>query len=144
MIARPLTFSVLAAWLLAACGKPVPSVPVSPPVVTLPASYLTISPQDAAQLIAREPLLGILDVRDASERQDGRGWIAGSRSCPFFSDYRPVLSGLDRKQPWLVYCAIGGRAEQTAATMAGLGFQQVYLLKGGFNAWVAEGQKVEK
>lgn len=127
------------------CDKPVVvDAPTSPPAAVLPAAYKVLAPDEVEQLIATTPPLGILDMRQEEEIHDGNGWIANATPCPYFSDYRSALQKLDRGQPWLVYCAIGGRAEYTAATMAQLGFQRVYLIKGGFNAWRAAGKPVVK
>ena len=132
------------AFGIAGCGKPLPEAPVAPPEAVLPASYQQLSPDAVQQLIASSSALGILDVRDEAEMRNGNGWIANAQSCPYFSDYRARLQKLDRSQPWLVYCAIGGRAEYTAATMAELGFQHVARLKGGFEAWRAAGKPVAR
>lgn len=128
---------------LASCGKPPSAAPLAPPEVVLPAAYQFVSPDEAEKLIASTPAPGILDVRDEPEMHEV-GMISGARPCSYLADNTKMLRGLDRKQPYLIYCAIGGRSEYTAATMAELGFEKVYLLKGGINAWRAAKKPVVK
>ena len=122
---------------LSGCGKPPAAGPVEPRTPRVPSSYVYVTPDEAEKLIASTPDLGILDVRDEPEMHAAAGMINHARPCSYFGGNLPILQGLDRKAPWLVYCAIGGRADFTAEAMGGLGFEKVYLLKGGFNAWVA-------
>ena len=119
------------------CRPPPAAAPLDPPMVKLPAQYEYLTPDQAEKLIASTPGLGILDVRDDQEMHAVAGVIDKARPCSAFAGNQGILQTLDRHQPWLVYCAIGARSEGTAATMAELGFDKVYLLKGGFNAWVA-------
>ncbi|MDB6120330.1 MAG: Rhodanese domain protein [Verrucomicrobiaceae bacterium] len=129
--------------LVTSCGKPPTAAPLAPPQAVLPAAYAYVSPDEAEKLIASTPPLGILDVRDQSEMHEV-GMISGARPCPYLSDNTKMLHGFDRKQPFLVYCAIGGRSEYTAEAMSQLGFEHVYILKGGINAWRAAKKPVVK
>ena len=129
--------------ILTSCSKPPTAAPLAPPQAVLPASYSYVSPDEAEKLIASTPALGILDARDLPEMHEV-GMISGARPCPYLSDITQMLRGLDRKQPFLVYCAIGGRSEYTAETMSQLGFEHVYILKGGINAWRAAKKPVVK
>lgn len=122
---------------LVACGEKPVAAPTMPLPVILPANYQWLTPAQVAALRTRTPDLGVLDVRDDSEMRDGNGWIAGAVPCSLFGGNEEKLQRLDRARPWLVYCALGGRAELTAQSMAGMGFENVYLLKGGFTAWQA-------
>ena len=128
---------------LAGCGKIPPAAPLEPPTAKVPAAYLYVSPDEAEKLIASTPNLGILDVRDEPEMH-ANGLIAKARPSSYLGDNTTLLRGLDRKQPWLIYCAIGGRADYTAETMGSLGFEHVYILKGGFNAWQAAKKPVAR
>lgn len=130
--------------LVVSCmDKPEPA-PQGPPSVVLPAHYLLLSPDEVEKLMQVTPDLGVIDVRDDHEIRDGNGWIKGAEPLSELQGNRAKLATLERKRPWLVYCAIGGRAELTAQTMAELGFEKVYLLKGGFIEWRAEGKSVVK
>lgn len=136
--------SVLLVFGLVSCGdKPEPA-PIAPPAIVLPAHYTFVTADEADKLLQSTPAPGVLDVRGDEEMRDGNGWIIGAVPCPQLQGNREKLATLDRKRPWFVYCAIGGRAELTAETMAGLGFEKVYLLKGGFIEWRAQGKPVVK
>ena len=130
--------------LLTSClDKPEPAA-IAPPPVVLPESYLSLPPADIEKLIQSTPNLGVLDVRDDHEIRDGHGWIAGALPCSQLQGNKDKLTKLEKTRPWLVYCALGGRAELTAQSMAELGFEKVYLLKGGFIEWRGQGKPVVK
>ncbi len=120
------------------------TAPTGPPVVTLPAGYQWVSPDEAEKLIATETGLQILDVRSEDEIRSGAGWINQAQKASYLHDNKDYLRAADKSKPWLVYCALGPRSEFTAADMAPLGFKRVYLLRGGFNAWIAAHKSVVK
>lgn len=124
--------------LLAGCGDKPEPVSTMPTPVILPQNYQWLTPTETEQMIQRNKSLGIIDVRNDIELQDGR--IAGAMHCPYMTGNEARLKTLDKTKPWLVYCTIGGRSELTAQTMAKLGFKEVYLLKGGFAEWLAQGK----
>jgi rhodanese-related sulfurtransferase len=131
--------------LLSACGPaPIPPAERTEPPVQLPKHYEWISPQAAARLIADTPQLGLADVRTEEEYAAPSGRLAKALLAPYLADNRATLEKMERDRPWLLYCALGPRSEATAADMATMGFQKVYLLRGGFNAWLAAGLPVEK
>lgn len=136
-------FSLLiVVFALSACGRPSEVAPTSPPPVVLPQNYQSLSPAQVETLMKQTKGLGILDARQTDEMRNGLGWIPGAQPCPWLDGNQSKLQGLDRNQPWLVYCTIGGRAELTAQAMSQLGFKEVYLLKGGFAEWLAQGKPV--
>ncbi|MCB1207890.1 MAG: rhodanese-like domain-containing protein [Verrucomicrobiales bacterium] len=133
-------FSILVSlFVLVACDPPQKLTgPTLPPEVTLPASYKTLSPDDAQKLIISDKTLTILDVR--TEAEYGPSRIPEAQPFDYLRTQETTerLSKLDRTTPYLLYCAIGGRAELVAQIMAQQGFEKVYLLEGGFNAWRAQ------
>lgn len=136
--------AALTCLLLVSCMEQPEPAPQGPPPIVLPAHYLLLSPDDVEKLMQSTPTLGVLDVRDDHEIRDDHGWIAGAEPCSQLQGNKDKLAKLDRARPWLVYCAIGGRAELAAQTMAELGFEKVYLLKGGFIQWRTQGKPVVK
>lgn len=74
----------------------------------------------------------LLDVRQPKEYEQAH--IPGAKFIPL-----PLLhdkvSELDKEKPVIVYCAIGGRSRVAAQLLSGLGFKEVYNLKGGIKAW---------
>ena len=129
----------------AALAAESPSSPVLPPAVVVPPEVHQIAPdQVVRQLVDHQDTL-IIDVRTEDERHT-RGYILNSLNFDYFHGQKTLdnLAKLDKTKPCIVYCAIGGRAELIAIQMHQLGFKNILLLKGGFNAWTATGQGVAK
>ena len=117
-----------------------------PPAVALPASVQELSPADAERFLAAHADARVIDARTEAERQEH-----GHMPRAEFFDYlhgQPSLDRLkaieDKSKPCLIYCAIGGRAKLLAVEMIEMGFTEVKLLQGGFNAWVAAGKAVAR
>ena len=88
----------------------------------------------------------VLDVR-TREEYTGDGHLPGANLVDFLDDgfsKNVEQLGLDKSKPVIVYCAVGGRAKRAADKMVALGFKDVILPKGSFNAWRAAGKKIEK
>lgn len=93
--------------------------------ITVPAAKQAID--DGAALI---------DVRSESE------YLAGAPKEAIFigRDYLEwkILEAItDPQQPIIVMCAAGARALFAAKAIQDLGYQQVSVLKGGYNEWLA-------
>jgi adenylyltransferase/sulfurtransferase len=114
---------------------------------------------DTQQLCGVEPATGgddftPLTVREAKERLDA-GWR------PFALDVRArheaeivQVDWVDRLHPHndvvsiagelphdrdlLVYCKVGGRSAEACRRLSTLGFDRLYNLEGGINAWAEE------
>jgi len=81
----------------------------------------------------------LLDVRQPKEYE--RAHIPGAELIPL-PQLGDSLEKLDRDKPVIVYCAIGGRSRVAAQMLSGYGFDKIYNLSGGIQAWnglVAEG-----
>jgi rhodanese-related sulfurtransferase len=99
-------------------------------------SIENITPRDAAELIAREPVL-LIDVREQREWDTGR--IGGSRLVPldhFRADPEPYLS---KDLPIIFICARGVRSLTAAKLAERLGYERLFNLEGGTLAWVRDG-----
>ena len=103
----------------------------------------TVSPRDAAAEVEQKNAV-FVDVREAEEWQHGH--IEGAVPAPrglleFFAD--PTSSrhkdGLEPSRRVIVVCASGGRACLAAVTLKDLGYENVVILDGGFNAWKEAG-----
>lgn len=100
------------------------------------------SPDRFEALLAEDPTVQLIDVRTPEEYKAGH--LANARLINFHSaDFTEQLSTLDKNKPVLVYCAVGGRSGKAADKLNKLGFQEVYDLDGGFNAWKASGNKIK-
>jgi rhodanese-related sulfurtransferase len=125
--------AVLAASALffAACGGTDTAV-----IETVPAA-------EASEILAAPPNgLVTLDVRTPEEFDEVR--IAGASNLDFYAaDFADRLDSLDKTLPYFVYCRSGNRSGQTLDMMRDLGFEEVYNLDGGINAWDEAGLPVE-
>jgi rhodanese-related sulfurtransferase/rubrerythrin len=74
----------------------------------------------------------LLDVRQPKEYEDEH--IPGAKLIPL-PGLKEELSELDKHKPVIAYCAIGGRSLAAAQLLSGLGFKEIYNLKGGIKAW---------
>jgi rhodanese-related sulfurtransferase/rubrerythrin len=74
----------------------------------------------------------LLDVRQPGEYEDEH--IPGAKLIPL-PGLKEGLNELDKHKPVIAYCAIGGRSLAAAQLLSGLGFKEIYNLKGGIKAW---------
>ncbi len=145
MSRRPRLFLLLT--VLAVGCKPLPETQpaLEPPAVSLPQSVKVLKAEQAASWIEAGPGRTILDVREDWEIRKF-GALPNSVWADFLNKQRfeDAVSKIDKSRPCLVYCAIGGRSRQAAAGLAALGFTDLSLLEGGFEAWVQSGRPVTR
>lgn len=118
-----------------------PSGPPRPPSVVLPATARYVTVAEARELLNQGKLGGIVDVRTPDE-VSGKNHLPGARYVNLFVanfDESIQRLELDRTRPCLVYCALGGRAARAASRLDALGFKEVLILQGGFEAWRRQG-----
>lgn len=116
----------------ASSEKPAPSLEVK-----------HVNAAGAAQALAENKQLVVLDVRTPAEFQSGH--IAGAKNIDFNADaFADELGKLDRQTPYLVHCAAGGRSTRALSVLRQLGFRSVTHLDGGFNAWTEAGLPQQK
>ena len=97
-----------------------------------------VAPDTAAVLAAQEGVT-VIDVRTPEEYDAGH-LADADRLIDFYdAGFADAIAELDRDGEYLVYCRSGNRSGQTAALMEQLGFDQVWDLDGGVNAWSADG-----
>jgi rhodanese-related sulfurtransferase len=78
----------------------------------------------------------LLDVREAWELQAARLDLPGARTQHIPMGTLPArLHELDRAQPILVLCHHGARSQQCVAFLQRQGFDAVYNIAGGIEAW---------
>lgn len=130
--------------LVACKPAPVPVVDIDPPPVILPASVKELTPEEASTWLVQTPEAMIIDLR-MPEEIDREGRITESRHYDFLQTRtQEQIKELDPGKPYLLYCALGGRAQRMAVTMNDSGFKQVSILKGGLEAWKKAGKPVIK
>ncbi|MFM8337109.1 MAG: rhodanese-like domain-containing protein [Opitutaceae bacterium] len=115
------------------------------PVLAWSAEVASVSPQDAAKLVAEGKAV-LVDVREAPE------WKASGVAAPATLLPKSDLDG-DQKQ-WkpfleqnkgkqiLLYCASGGRSKTVAAALAEKGLRTANV--GGFRDWARAGLPVRQ
>jgi rhodanese-related sulfurtransferase len=96
---------------------------------------LEISPQEAAEALARGTLVQLVDVREAWEYEICR--IAGARLIPM-GMIPAHLQELDTDDRVICYCHRGMRSLDVAVWLRGQGVRGARSLAGGIARWSAE------
>jgi rhodanese-related sulfurtransferase len=94
--------------------------------------FKTVTPDEAKSLIESRKDLLLVDVRGQDELREG--YITGSVLMPVWD----IVKGVQRpprNKPILLICAVGGRSLALGKLMAKNGWNEVYNLKGGIEAW---------
>ncbi|MES2565334.1 MAG: rhodanese-like domain-containing protein [Bacteroidota bacterium] len=85
----------------------------------------------------------LIDLRTDDELKN-KGYIKGATQIDFFkNDAESVISKLDKKKTYLIYCAGGGRSGECADFMQKQGFEHVINLEKGFDDWKKKGFEIE-
>jgi rhodanese-related sulfurtransferase len=95
--------------------------------------FASLTPAGAVQLLNNEDVL-VLDVREPSETAAGK--IAKAIQIPVGA-VKTRISELDKHKDktLLVYCKTGARAGAACKELSQHGFDKVYNLNGGLQAW---------
>ncbi len=101
-----------------------------------------IAPEKAVQLINQHDAL-VIDVREHQEWSGGH--LPGARHIPL-GDLQKYLKDLEnhRERHVICQCASGMRSAKAAGALHKAGFERVYSLRGGIQAWKDAGLPVEK
>ena len=118
--------------------------PAAPAEAKKPAAVESVSPDQAAKLMAESPRLMVVDVRTPEEFAEGH--IQGAKNIDFFGpDFAKKVAALDASNPVLIHCAAGNRSSQAVNAIKDTAkFPAIYHLKAGFSGWKAAGKPVEK
>lgn len=98
-----------------------------------PPKVKTASVHDLKSKLDAGPL-ELFDVREQKERDVAR--IEGARLLD--KDAQDHILALDRKTPLYFHCHHGGRSQKAAAFFLSKGFENVYNVSGGIDAWSLE------
>ena len=103
-----------------------------------------VSPDEAAQVIDDDPAgLVVLDIRTPEEFNEAR--LANAINVDYYdADFADQLDGLDKDDPYVMYCRSGNRSSDAVKTMKDLGFVEVYEIDGGIVNWYDSGFPVEQ
>ncbi|MCG8323143.1 MAG: rhodanese-like domain-containing protein [Cytophagales bacterium] len=84
----------------------------------------------------------VLDVRQPGEMVEGK--IPGAENIDIKQDeFWLKFKALSKEKKYFVYSSDGGLSTSAARVMKQMGFQNVYNLLGGFEAWKSAGYFVE-
>ncbi len=87
--------------------------------------------------------LTILDIRTPEEFAGGH--LAGAINIDYYADdFEDRLAALDLDVPYVMYCNSGNRSGNSLPVMDSLGFQEVYELDGGIQAWFGAGLPIDQ
>ena len=77
----------------------------------------------------------LIDIRTPTEFSSGH--IENAVNVDFFNqhNFKAAFTKLDKKKPLYIYCRSGNRSSRAAKQLAGLGFEKIYDLKGGYMKW---------
>lgn len=95
------------------------------------------APEAHARLTGEAPPL-LLDVREPWEAQTARISVPGEQRLIPMGQLPARLDELDPAQSVVVYCHHGMRSLQVVAFLERQGFDSVYNLAGGIEAWSVE------
>ena len=95
--------------------------------------------QKARTLIDDKQDLVILDVRTASEYEDGH--IEGAVNIPV-QELSARFDELSREDELLVYCRTGNRSAQAVDILQDVGFTKIYHMDAGITGWIEAGYPV--
>ena len=85
----------------------------------------------------------LIDVRTPQEFEKYR--IKSAKNIDFKSpDFKKEIEKLDKTKPLLIYCLSGVRSKAAAEVCKELGFETVYDLGGGINAWSKAGKPIDQ
>lgn len=102
-----------------------------------------LTPAEFEAGIRNKDSVQLLDVRTAGEYQSGHLQNALLADWKDAKEFERRISFIDKTKPVYVYCLGGGRSAAAAEKMRALGFENVYELSGGINAWKAAEKKIE-
>lgn len=101
-----------------------------------------LKPQDAVRLMNDENSL-ILDVRLEKEFKDGH--ILEATHIPLGSLESRIKEISEKKNdPVVIYCQTGMRSKQAGSVLKKHGFETMYSLEGGLNAWINANLPINK
>jgi thioredoxin len=103
----------------------------------------TSLPADEFEKAIDRDSVQILDVRTPGEYASGHIKNTLLANWNDTKEFDRRIAFVDKKKPVYVYCLAGGRSAEAAEKMRGLGYENVYELKGGMNAWKAANKPVE-
>jgi len=103
----------------------------------------SLTPDEFEKAILNKDSVQVLDVRTPGEYNSGH--IANALQADWNDpqEFNRRIGFVDKTKPVYVYCLAGGRSAAAAAQLRKTGYENVYELKGGMNAWKAGNKPVQ-
>lgn len=102
-----------------------------------------LSPQQFKEQVVNETAeYKILDLR--TDEEVAQGMVPTAEQLDYLGDkFDAELKKLDKSKTYYIYCRSGNRSGKAMTLMTELGFEKVYDMKGGMQAWEAAGMEIE-
>lgn len=101
----------------------------------------SVGPDAAVQMLADDPDIVIIDVRQDGEYRGGHLRDAVHVPVGLMSKR---CARLDKDKTYLVYCKSGARSSRAVSVMRANGIKNVLNLRGGITSWQRAGHPVVK
>jgi len=103
----------------------------------------SLSADEFEKAISTKDSVQVLDVRTPAEYNSGH--IANALQADWNdpAEFNRRVAFVDKNKPVYVYCLAGGRSAAAATQLRQAGYENVYELKGGMNAWKAANKSVQ-
>ena len=129
----------LRGWLLVFCGGVALGLPAAVMAGEPANGFRYVQPGVLREMI-RSGQVTFLDVREPDEFAAGH--LPDARNIPYDA-VGSLAPELPHDTPIVLYCIHSAhRAQAAARTLAGLGFDNLFVLEGGIVAWQAGGQTI--
>tara|TARA_B100000900_G_C20467960_1_gene670095 strand:- start:364 stop:741 length:378 start_codon:yes stop_codon:yes gene_type:complete len=97
---------------------------------------------DKLEVLINENDVKLIDVRRPSEFNDGH--IENAINIDYYDgNFSKSFDNLDKSQIIVLYCKSGRRSSKSAVKLVEKGFNNVYNLDGGFEAWTLKGKDIQ-
>ena len=103
----------------------------------------SLSADEFEKAIANKDSVQVLDVRTSGEYNSGHIANALLADWNDAQEFNRRIGFVDKNKPVYVYCLAGGRSAAAATQMRKAGYENVYELKGGTNAWKAADKQLQ-
>jgi rhodanese-related sulfurtransferase len=101
--------------------------------------YSMIDPESAHRVFESKSAAILVDVRETGEVDSIR--VEGALNIPL-SRLRELAGRLDRGTPIYLLCRSGSRAASAASQLKELGHGNIFVVRGGLDAWMSSGKPV--
>ena len=94
-----------------------------------------LSESGVREMFKENPKTELLDVRTAGEYRQAHINPCNNIDLRNPDEWTSKVKYLDKDKPYVVYCQSGRRSSKALKKLQNLGFESVYQLKGGIDAW---------